>query len=121
MARLSERELQRQQQTAKEEAFLAVRNFAEGLQDLAQAGAEQSEEIRMAGGIPPLVAMLGGGVMPAVEAASAMAHTNMKRLLATEHFLTKQTRLFIILESLKLFSWVALEWPIRPLERRTSP
>ena len=73
------REQQRLQQTAKEEAFLVVRTFAEGLQDLAAAGVEQSEEIRTAGGIPPLVAMLGGGVMPAVEAAAAMALTHVSQ------------------------------------------
>jgi hypothetical protein len=73
------RALQRQQQAAKEEAFQVVRNFAEGLQDLAAAGEEQSEEIRTAGGIPPLVAMLGGGVMPVVESASATALTHISQ------------------------------------------
>ena len=71
------REIAQQAAIAREEAFNAVRLFAEGMQELASLGDEHRDSIRTCGGIPPLVAMLGGGVHPGVELAAAMALTNV--------------------------------------------
>ena len=68
-----------QQQAAREEALAVVRAFAEGMQHLASAGADRSEDIRIAGGIPPLVAMLSSTMPVAIESAAAAALTHVSQ------------------------------------------
>ena len=74
-----DREKDRQDQLAREEAQAVVRGFAEALQELAMTGTEQSEDIRRAGGIPPLVAMLNSNTAPHIEMAAAMALTHVSQ------------------------------------------
>jgi hypothetical protein len=77
------RELAVQQQAARDEAIAAVRTFAEGLQELAvqasqpDAPPELGNELRFAGAVPPLVAMLGSGVVSQCQSAAATALTHM--------------------------------------------